>query len=103
MCHVESELPRTARKSSRLQTKIHLSSEISTQGESPEKRESFAVSRETFPWKGRMRAQESYFLEKRNLALQSAVPVFGLSNFGTSASNRAFVPEVSCVRATVVG
>ena len=81
MCHVESELPRTARKSSRLQTKIPLSSEISTQGESPEKRESFAVSRETFPWKGRMRAQESYLLEKRNSALQSAVPVFGLPNF----------------------
>src|SRR5947207_15412822 len=79
MCHAESERPRTARKSSRLQTKIPLPSAISAPGEPPEKRESFALSRGTFPWKGRTRAQEFYLLEKRNSALQPAAPDFGRS------------------------
>src|SRR5439155_15981536 len=103
MRHAESERPRTARKSSHLQTKIPLPSGISAPGESPEKRESFAVSRGTFPWKERMRAQEFCLLEKRNSALQSAAPDFGLPNFLISASNRAFAAEVLWSRERVVG
>src|SRR5438128_9427553 len=81
MFHAESERPRTDRKSSHLQTKIPLPSGISAPGEWPEKRESFAVSRGTFPWKRQMRAQGFYLLEKRNSALQSVSLDFGLPNF----------------------
>jgi len=70
MCHAESERPRTARKSSRLQTKIPLPSAISAPGEPPEKRESFALSRGTFLGRGE-RERKSFTFWKNVIQLYS--------------------------------